>query len=139
MTRRLFSRRRSRGQSLVELALVLPMIVILLAAVFDIGRVLDASIVLANSVRVGARFGASHPSWFDSVRSRVVEFSNNSGWNFTGVLLQGSDVDVASGGAAGSTIRVTASFNLPLFFGPAIGIHTIRIVRSAEMMILVDP
>jgi len=121
------------------MALVLPMILILLAAVFDIGRVLDASIVLANSVRVGARFGAIHPSWFESVRARVVEFSNNSGWNFTGVELQGSDVDVAIGGGAGSTIRVTASYDLPLFFGPAVGIDTIHIVRSAEMMVLFDP
>jgi hypothetical protein len=31
------------------------------------------------------------------------------------------------------------TYDLPLYFGPAIGVDTIRIVRSAEMMILVKP
>jgi len=130
---------RRRGQSLVEMALALPIILIIMASVFDIGRVLDASIVLTNAARVGARFGANHPTWYDSVRVRVVEFANLSGMNFTGVTLQGSNVAVQSGVAAGSAMIVTVTYDLPLYFGPAIGVDTIRIVRRAEMMILVNP
>ena len=132
-------RSRSRGQSLVEMALMLPIIIIIMASVFDIGRVLDASIVLTNAARVGARFGANHPTWYDSIRVRVVDFANDSGMNFTGVRLQGSNVAVQAGGGPGSAVVVTVTYDLPLYFGPAIGVDTIRIVRSAEMMILVKP
>jgi len=130
---------RRRGQSLVEMALILPVMLIIMASVFDIGRVLDASIVITNAARVGARFGANHPTWYDSIRVRVVDFANDSGMNFTGVRLQGSHVAVQSGGAPGSSVIVTVTYDVPLYFGPAIGVNTIRIIRRAEMMILVNP
>jgi Flp pilus assembly protein TadG len=121
------------------MALILPVMLIIMASVFDIGRVLDASIVITNAARVGARFGANHPTWYDSIRVRVVDFANDSGMNFTGVRLQGSHVAVQSGGAPGSSVIVTVTYDVPLYFGPAIGVNTIRIIRRAEMMILVKP
>lgn len=125
-----------RGQSLVELALILPVLIVLLAAVIDIGRVLDASIVLSNAARVGARFGSIHPTWYDSIRVRVVDFANNSGMAFTGVTLAGSDVAISSSTVAGQPIVVTITYDLPLYFGRIVGLDTIRIVRRAEMMIM---
>jgi Flp pilus assembly protein TadG len=121
------------------MALMVPVILIIMASVFDIGRVLDASIVVTNAARVGARFGANHPTWYDSIRARVIDFANDSGMNFTGVTLQGSHVAVSSGVTPGTPVLVTVTYDVPLFFGPAIGVNTIRIVRSAEMMILVNP
>ena len=55
-------RRRERGQSLVETAIVFPILLLLLAAVVDFGRAFDAYIVLTNAAREGARYGAIHPS-----------------------------------------------------------------------------
>lgn len=139
MRKRLSPRPRRRGQSLVELALIMPIILIIMASVFDIGRVLDASIVLTNAARVGARFGANHPTWYDSIRARVVDFANDSGMNFTGVRLTGSNVVVSSGVMPGTPVVVTITYDVPLTFGRAIGVNSIRIVRRAEMMILVNP
>lgn len=139
MGKRLSLKPGRRGQSLVELALLMPIILIIMASVFDIGRVLNASIVLTNTARVGARFGANHPTWYDSIRARVVDFANDSGMNFTGVQLTGSNVAISSGVAAGTPIVVTITYDVPLTFGRAIGLNTIRIVRRAEMMILVNP
>ncbi|MDH7488991.1 MAG: TadE/TadG family type IV pilus assembly protein [Anaerolineae bacterium] len=130
------SRRRGRGQSLVEVALLLPVLIVLLAAVIDLGRVLDASIVLSNAARVGARFGSIHPTWYDSIRVRVVDFANNSGMAFTGVVLDGSNVEVSSSAVPGQPIVVTITYDLPLYFGRMVGLNTIRIVRRAEMMIM---
>ena len=48
-------RRRSRGQSLVEFALVLPVALILLLAVFDVGRAVFLYNGLTNAAREGAR------------------------------------------------------------------------------------
>jgi Flp pilus assembly protein TadG len=46
---------RSRGQGLVEFALVLPLFVLLLVAIFDLGRAVFAYNTLTNAAREGAR------------------------------------------------------------------------------------
>ncbi len=49
---------RARGQGLVEFALVFPVIVLLLVAVFDIGRAVYAYNSVTNAARQGARVAA---------------------------------------------------------------------------------
>jgi Flp pilus assembly protein TadG len=54
----LFGRRRGaprRGQALVEFALVLPIFILLLVAIFDLGRAVFAYNTLTNAAREGAR------------------------------------------------------------------------------------
>ena len=46
---------RSRGQGLVEFALVLPIFVLILVALFDLGRAVFAYNTLTNAAREGAR------------------------------------------------------------------------------------
>jgi hypothetical protein len=47
--------RRSRGQSLVEFSLVIPIIILLIVGFFEIGRAVFAYNTLANAARQGAR------------------------------------------------------------------------------------
>ena len=47
-------RPRSRGQSLVEFALILPLLMVFLATVLDLGRIYYANISLLNAAREGA-------------------------------------------------------------------------------------
>lgn len=58
--------RRAPGQSLVELALLLPILALLLIGALDLGQVFFASVQLTNSVREGASFGQTSPSAVDS-------------------------------------------------------------------------
>jgi Flp pilus assembly protein TadG len=44
-------RPRSRGQALVELALILPIILLLLAAALDLGRLFYSRVTVANAAR----------------------------------------------------------------------------------------
>ncbi len=53
-------RRAIRGQALVEFALVLPLFVLLLLAIFDFGRVIWARNVLENAARESARQAIVH-------------------------------------------------------------------------------
>jgi len=46
--------RRSRGQALVELALILPVLLLLVLAALDLGRIFFAQITIANTAREGA-------------------------------------------------------------------------------------
>jgi Flp pilus assembly protein TadG len=48
-------RRRDAGQSLVEMALVLPILLLILLAIFDFGRAIYAYNIVSNSAREGAR------------------------------------------------------------------------------------
>lgn len=47
--------RHGRGQALAEFALVFPILVLLMVALFDLGRIVVASNSLTNGVREGAR------------------------------------------------------------------------------------
>src|SRR5579875_1313804 len=55
---RILSRRSSRGQAAVELALALPVMVLLLFATADVGRWACASIEVTNAARAGVQYGA---------------------------------------------------------------------------------
>jgi hypothetical protein len=59
--RRVGAPSRSRGQSLVEFALVLPILLLLLAGAIDLGRAYFSAISLENAVKEGAFFGARDP------------------------------------------------------------------------------
>src|SRR5688572_10189771 len=50
----------SRGQSLVEFALVLPLCLLLLMAVVDFGRMMAMNAAAATASREGARYGVAH-------------------------------------------------------------------------------
>jgi Flp pilus assembly protein TadG len=49
---------RQGGQSLVELAMVVPMMLLLLVGIIEIGRFSYYSILVANAARAGAQYGA---------------------------------------------------------------------------------
>lgn len=58
------NRERSRGQSVVEFALILPVLVFLLLVTLDAGRLFMSYITLTNATRVAANFGATIPGAF---------------------------------------------------------------------------
>lgn len=56
--------RRDRGQALVELALILPVAILFLGAVLDLGRVFYAQITVTNAAREGAFQASRTPDAF---------------------------------------------------------------------------
>lgn len=57
-------RRRSRGQSLVELALIAPVLLIILLLAIDFGRAFYSWVILQNAARIGANFaGVNADAW----------------------------------------------------------------------------
>jgi hypothetical protein len=59
-------RARTRGQTIVEFALVLPVLILLLLFAIDFGRVFLGWISLNNAARVGANYAAMHPHDWDT-------------------------------------------------------------------------
>jgi len=79
-----------RGQSLVEFALVLPLLVLIVAGIFDLGRAFFASITITNAARVGARYGTLHPSDFTGMVSAAVIEAQDSN-----IIIDPSNVNIA--------------------------------------------
>jgi Flp pilus assembly protein TadG len=60
------TRRRSRGQAVVELAVILPVMVILLLAAADLARLFHSRITISSAARAGALEAAEHPTSFQA-------------------------------------------------------------------------
>src|SRR6476659_5639717 len=66
-TKKTADREKSLGQSLVEFALVLPVMLLLMLTALDFGRVYLGYINLQNMARIAANFAADNPSAWDGV------------------------------------------------------------------------
>ena len=126
---------RTRGQSLVELALILPVFMLFFAAVLDLGRIAAAQVAVENAAREGAFQAADTPTDFDSttgcpaggatnkVYCRIkLESSGGVTINPTDVSVACNPVDCSTGIGNTVTVRVNGHFRLltPLmgvFFG----------------------
>jgi Flp pilus assembly protein TadG len=53
-----FRQSSRRGQTLVEFAIILPLLLLIIFGVIDLGRAFYTSVVLSNAAREGARFAA---------------------------------------------------------------------------------
>jgi Flp pilus assembly protein TadG len=58
-------RARDRGQSLVEFALVLPVLLVVLLFAVDFGRAFYSWVILQNAARIGANFAALNPEGWE--------------------------------------------------------------------------
>lgn len=68
-------RKISRGQALVEFALILPLLLLLLVMGLDLGRVFFGWVGLQNSARIGANYAAIHPDAWSTPDSAVKQLA----------------------------------------------------------------
>ncbi len=65
--------RRQRGQSLVEMAFVLPLFLVIVLAIVDFGLGIKSWISVTNSAREAARYGAVYCATGDANESDVIQ------------------------------------------------------------------
>lgn len=80
-------RRRSRGQSLVEFALILPVFILLLVGLFDVGRAVYGYNTVSNASREAARVAIVDQT-LATIKAQAVQRSVSLG-------VTAADVDVA--------------------------------------------
>jgi Flp pilus assembly protein TadG len=112
---------RSRGQGLVEFALVFPVIALLLFGVLDLGRAVFAYNTIANAARQGARVAIVNQILIspDCAVSKPVEDPNNPHWSIktcaanaaTSLGVTAADVSVTYSKPAGTAL-VCAPLNV---------------------------
>src|SRR5215210_3177464 len=116
---------RSRGQSLVELALILPVFMLFFAAVLDLGRIAAAQIAITNAAREAAFQAARTPSDFNASSSCPADGKTNRIYcrarleSGGAVTISPADLAVTcspascnSGIGNSVTVRVTGHFTL---------------------------
>ena len=121
---------RAAGQSLVEFALCLSLLVVILLGVLDLGRVFHSYIVITNAAREGAYYGAMHPLETSTIVSHVISEAQGSG-----ITLTSSDVSVSSSGLSGTPIRITVRHNFSLLSAFLVGRQVLQLRSSAEMAV----
>jgi Flp pilus assembly protein TadG len=121
--------REERGANLVEMALILPLLLLLLAGVVDIGRAYHTYITIINAAREGARYGVNRPWDTSGIQTMVRNEAQNSNVN-----LSGATITVSNGGT-GNPIRVTVQLQFPTLMGGILGINTIPIGSTCAFRI----
>lgn len=131
-------RRGEEGQSILEMAFALPMLVLILIAVVDLARAFDAYVVLTNAVREGARFGSRDASLSTSdIQQLVVEDVLGSGTNITNMGdITDSNVTAEIGTDA---VTVTVTYDFGLWFGGIVGMDTIELEKVSVMPVMSSP
>jgi Flp pilus assembly protein TadG len=95
-------RREAAGQSMVEFALVLPVFILILIGLFDVGRAIHAYNTVANAARAGARVAIVNQDETE-IRDRVLEMGGSIG-------LTDADVTLASCSTAGCPFSITVEY-----------------------------
>ncbi len=92
-----------RGQTLIEFAFVLPVILVFFFALVDFGIAIDRRITLQHAVREGARYAAVHGDTSD-IRQLTADQAQG--------IIEECDVTVTypDGTDAGDSVRVQADF-----------------------------
>ena len=78
-----------RGQSTVELALALPLLLLIVLGIVDFGRVFVAANVVSHATQGAARYGSLNATDISGIRNRVIDEGARSS-----VTVTTSDVDV---------------------------------------------
>lgn len=67
------TRTSEKGQSLVELSLMITFILILLAGVVDLGRMMYEYLTMRDAVQEGAGYGTIYPGYCNEITARVMD------------------------------------------------------------------
>jgi len=135
-----------KGQSLIEFALVLPLLILIGIGLFDIGRAFFTIIVVTNASREGARYLVKNPGdkelGFPDTKSAARREALASG-----IDINSSDVIVTCPGDViscnrGSPVTVTVGQDFNLVFGifntGTLGFFnpgTLRLERTTQMRV----
>ncbi|MGE5619367.1 MAG: TadE/TadG family type IV pilus assembly protein [Sphingomonadaceae bacterium] len=127
--------RVSRGQSTVELALLLPFLLWISVGVVDFGRVYYYDVVAINAARTGARVAADLRKSDDAVRQAVKQDAPSLALSDADIAIEVSPPGPRSSGDT-VTVRVAYSFEplTPLVAALFPG-GRVPISRSASMVV----
>lgn len=128
--------RKSRGQSLVELAVALPILLLLMLGTLDLGRMFFDYIEMRNAVREGAAYAARFPTDSAGAQSRVTSHGGFVASATVGAPSFSGNCTTA-GGTGTVTMTATKTFNpITTSFLSGFGLGSVTLSASATMRCL---
>lgn len=136
--------RDERGATIVEFALVAPVLILVVLACLDFGRALNAYVTVANASREGARYVAVHPdataaTIHDFLAGRIVPLDASALTVAPPVPLRTTDPRWATGAPAPWAVSVTVAYRwdaataiVGAFFSAASGSRTFAVTSTME-------
>ena len=124
-------RREQRGASLVELALVLPLFMLMIAGIVDLGWAFNNFMIITNASREGARYASHFPSDSVGIIRVTRQEAEDSGINPADITVTITGL----GASGGQRIRVTTAYGFRTILGGFIGIDTLPLQAYTEMVV----
>ena len=133
---------QERGSNLIEFAFVLPLLLLMLVGVADLGRAFTTYIAITNAAREGARYASIKPWQRGAIVQAVVDEASLSG-----LSLSGDEIVIAVANApvmgtelyaeSGDSIAVTVAHEFPLILGGLLGLPEGSLtLRSRSSMVV---
>lgn len=117
-----------RGAELIELAIVLPILLLVFVAIVDFGLLMQRFLTINNAAREGARIAVLPGYTLTDVQNRVTQYvregtGDNTASPATALTTVTIDPDGAGGKPGFSAAQVTVTFTHSyLFLGPVSGL-----------------
>lgn len=149
------TRRSERGQSLVELAISLPVLLLILLGVVDFGMAIFSYAILRDAAQEGALYGSFNPGNEAEIENRIrnilpenddvfysspVELRDKSKVDVEIDVIGAACQGVTSGPANSIRVNVRYQYNITMpIIGVVIGTNTIPLTGTATNVILQPP
>lgn len=128
---------KKNGQSLVEMAVVLVILLFLVGGIVDLGRAFSSTMILRDAVHEGALYGSTDPENTTAIKLHVLNSSA-----MVPDMISGNDikVEVIGNPCTGNRIRITADYSdFPIimpFIGAILGGQTFSLGATVTHTIL---
>lgn len=130
-----------RGQSLVEMAMVMPLLLLLALGTADLGLAFRTYIALTNAAREGARWISTHPENPSAAMARISAEAGRIGLSPNATddkrITVVFEPNKSSYGA-GEVVTILIAHDYPLLFGAVTAIPEISFETSATMAVLYE-
>ncbi|RPI27764.1 MAG: pilus assembly protein [Chloroflexota bacterium] len=115
---------------------MLPLLILFIFGVFDLGRAFFSLITISNAAREGARFAMRFPNDPTGIQSAAVSEAANSGItiNTGDIQITCEDLVSPTGCDRGQPVRVTVSYQFELLMGWILP-SPVQLSRYVEMLV----
>jgi len=125
-----------QANSVVELALILPFLLLLILGTIELGQGFRTYMALGNAAREGARWLTTHPA--DPAGARTLVASEAARVGLSAGDITTTITPVKSQYQAGDTVTVQVTCLYPLLFGDLTGFATLSFNLQTSMRVLYD-
>ena len=125
-----------QANSVVELALLLPFLLLLILGTLELGQGFRTYMALGNAAREGARWLTTHPA--DPAGARTLVASEAARVGLSAGDITTTITPVKSQYVAGDTVTVQVACLYPLLFGDLTGFATLSFNLQTSMRVLYD-